>query len=376
MKTNNPEYLYIHIPFCKNICSYCDFYKMIAKPALIKKYFSYLKKELLLKKEELSNIEYVYIGGGTPTSVGYDNLSFLFSFLKENLSFPLKEFTIEANPLDITPALVSLFKINGITRISLGVQSLDGDTLSMMHRRHRKSDVINCLKLLNDDFPNINIDLIFGFPNDSFLKLKKTIKLLSKYKAVKHFSVYSLIIEDKTILNLLYQKHEFIPLDQDLEASIYLKTCRLLNRLGFRQYEISNFAKAGYMCLYNLNTWKTGQYSALGASSSSYLNNYRSTTIMNLNKYFSGIDNNMIIYKENMFIDLKQMMEEEVILGLRLKEGISVALFAEKYQRSIFDVYPKIKSLIKAKFLRYRRGRLSIPQNKLYVSSAIINEII
>lgn len=368
--------LYIHIPFCDHICSYCDFYKMIAKEEVIKKYISYLEKELILKEKYLNDVNVIYIGGGTPSSIGIRNLKTIFDTLKKHIKNEIIEFSIECNPKDITDELILLFKKYNINRVSLGIQSLNNDKLKLMRRNHNKKDVIRCLKLFKlYNFKNFNIDLIYGFPNDDFKKIKYDIKKISKYKPT-HFSCYSLILEPKTILYKLYNENKFELFNDDEEATLYYQIQKYLNKLGYTQYEISNFSKPNYECVYNLNTWNNLNYLGIGASASYYINNKRYTNVKNLNKYFESIDKKEVALDEEEVIDFETNINEEIILGLRKINGINVSSFNKKFNVNIFDYYKNIKFLLENNLLEFKNNQLKIKDNKLYISNSIINKII
>ena len=377
MMNNNINCLYIHIPFCDHICSYCDFYKRIAKKEIIDKYILYLDKELTLKKDLLKNINIIYIGGGTPSSIGLDNLLLLFNNLKKYINFDnLIEFSIECNPKDITNELVNLLIKNKINRISLGVQSFNNKKLKILNRNHDKKIVINCLNILkNNNFKNINVDIMYGLPNDNIRLLKNDFKYLKKYN-IPHVSCYSLILEQRTILYNKYLKGEFKLFNEDKEAKLYYKIQKYLNKFNYNQYEISNYCLDNYECLYNLNTWNNNNYLGIGTSASYYIDNKRYTNIKNLDLYFKSLDENKIIYFEEEDETKESQMYEEIMLGLRKTNGVNIINFNNKYGCDIFIQYPNINYLIKNNFLCLIDNQLFIPSNKLYISNTIINKIL
>ncbi|HHU55821.1 MAG TPA: radical SAM family heme chaperone HemW, partial [Acholeplasmataceae bacterium] len=199
------EALYIHIPFCRKICTYCDFYKMVAKDSVKTKYVEYLLKELRLKKDLLNDLKTVYIGGGTPTALPLNLLDFFLYHLTKEIDLnSVIEFTIEANPSDITKELVNVLTKYNINRVSLGVQSFNDEKLKFLGRDHDEKTIKKAIKTLQrGGLKNINVDLIYGTPNDSFRKVKKDLKKIINLGA-KHISTYSLILEKKTILYHLF----------------------------------------------------------------------------------------------------------------------------------------------------------------------------
>lgn len=377
MMTNKITNLYIHIPFCDHICSYCDFYKRIANKDLINKYINYLYKELELKKKYLKDINIIYIGGGTPSCIGIDNLKLLFDFIGNFINLNnLIEFSIECNPLDITDEFINLLMYYKVNRISLGVQSFNNKKLKILNRNHNKRTIISALKLLNKhNFININIDIMYGLPKDNFKLLKNDFKYLHKFK-IKHVSCYSLILEPKTILYQKYLKGDFKLFDEDQESKLYYQIQKYLHKLNYNQYEISNFCLPGYECKYNLNTWSNNKYLGIGTSASYYIDDVRYTNIKNLNQYFQGIDNRELVYYEVSNETNYSKMYEEIMLGLRKTNGINTIDFNIKYDCDIFKQYPNIEYLINNQLLIFDNNNLFIPDHKLYISNAIINKIL
>ena len=378
MMNNNLTNLYIHIPFCDHICAYCDFYKRVAKKELITKYIIYLEKELILKKNLLNNINVIYIGGGTPSSIGIDNLQILFKILQKYINFNnLIEFSIECNPKDISHELITLFKNNKVNRISLGIQSFNDEKLKLLNRNHNKKIAINSLKILNEmNFNNINIDIMYGLPNDNIDILIDDFSFLKQYN-IKHVSCYSLILEPKTILYHKYLKGQFEIFDEDKEANLYYLIQNHLESLGYKQYEISNFSLPNYQCHYNLNTWDNNNYLGIGTSASYYIDNKRYTNIKNIDSYFESLDHNNLLYFEEEVENKESKMYEEIMLGLRKTTGININNFNNKYNCNIYEIYPNISFLLDNKFLSLdTNNNLFIPKDKLYISNTIINKIL
>lgn len=377
MMNNDLNFLYIHIPFCDHICSYCDFYKKIAKQETISKYIDYLDKELTLKQKHLNNIIGIYIGGGTPSSIGIDNLKKLFNYLNKYINLKeLKEFSIECNPKDVNKELIILFKDNNVNRLSLGIQSFNNKKLKFLNRNHTKKDAINCIKLLRKlNFKNFNVDIMYGLPKDSKNKIQKDLKILKKFN-VKHISCYSLILEEKTMLYNKYLKNEFKLFNEDEEAKIYYSIQNFLTKHNYKQYELSNFSKENYECLYNINTWNNLHYLGIGTSASYYINNKRYTNIKNLNSYFEALDNNKLVYDEEILLNKDDIIFEEIMLGLRKTEGFNYKNINKKYNVDVFKTFPNIDFLLKNNLLIKNETNIFIPHNKLYISNTIINKVL
>src|SRR5690554_542022 len=312
------EGLYIHIPFCDTICTYCDFYKMRAKEEVKDNYITTLLDELMMKTEYMQDLKTIYIGGGTPSSLSLFTLEKLFQALSNEIRLDtLEEFTIEANPNDITEAFIRLIQKYHVSRISLGVQSFFPSKQKVLGRVHTKEDCIRALTLLHTlGFDNVNIDLIYGIEADSFDILRKDI-LLAKKLHVKHFSVYSLILEERTLLYHLYMQDKFHPMEDDKVANLYEKLQSLMKEVGFIQYEISNFALPGYESRHNLLYWDNKEYMGLGAASSYYYNHTRYKNIAHLERYTEGVKMKQLIYQEEEVLTKEKEVEIALMMGLR-----------------------------------------------------------
>lgn len=371
------EALYIHIPFCNHICTYCDFYKMVAKTNVKEKYIKYLIQELQLRKDLLKDVKTVYIGGGTPTSLPLNLLDFFLYHLHQEIDLKnVIEFTIEANPTDITLDLAMILKKYHINRVSLGVQSFNEQKLKFLGRNHNQKIVTQAIKILHKvGINNINIDLIYGTPNDSFKIVKKDLQKCINL-GVKHISAYSLILEEKTILYHLYKQNKFTPIDEDKEYHIYKKINRFLKKYNYHHYEISNYAIKNYESKHNLVYWANEKYLGIGAAASYYIDNVRYTNIMNLEKYFSGIEEQKLKYIEETTLTPLEQMQEEMIMGLRKIHGIDIKQFHQKFNQDLFQVFPIINDLIKKKLLIKKRNKLYIPKKRLYLSNRILAEFI
>ena len=355
--------VYIHIPFCSNICSYCDFSKMYYNGKYVEKYLDILEIEI---KERYKNeiVKTLYIGGGTPSSLNIDELKKLFNIVNIfNLSDDC-EFTIEANAENLDLDKIKLFKENKVNRVSIGVQSFDKDNLLYLNRKHNKKDVFNVVKLLKEnDIANINIDLIYGIDND-INKVKKDIEYFLKLD-IPHISCYSLIIEDNTILN--NKKTNYI--DEDIEYEMYKYIEKELEENNYIHYEISNYSKEGYESKHNLVYWNNEYYYGFGLSSVSYINNYRITNTRNLTKYL----NKEFIYTKE-YEDIDITMDNEIMLGLRKLKGINLIEFKNKYNKDFEEIYD-IESLLNDKYLLKENNYLKINKDYIYLSNEILLKI-
>jgi len=355
--------VYIHIPFCKKICNYCDFCKVYYKTGYVSKYLDKLELEIKSRyKNEL--IDTIYIGGGTPNSLDIDELRRLFEIIK---IFKLKdkyEFTIECNIEFIDEDKLKLFKENGVNRLSVGVESIDKDILKILGRCHDEEMVLKNINLSKKYFDNINIDLIYGVTNDIEV-VKKDIDMFLNLD-ISHISCYSLILEENT--KLYIDKHKYIDEDIDKMMFDYINDTLVSN--GYHHYEISNYAKDGYESIHNKNYWLNGSYYGFGLSAVSYINNYRISNTKNMNKYLNGDYVNSQEYE-----DENIRKENDLILGLRLIDGIKIDLFNRKYNDNLIDK-EVIRKLIKDNMLEVDNGYLRCNYKYIYLLNDILVKII
>ena len=242
--------VYIHIPFCRNICSYCDFCKLYLNSEYVNRYLVALEKEI--KSRYMGDcVKSIYIGGGTPSSIGYDNLVKLFDIISIFNRCSDIEITIECNPEDITPKLVQLFYSNGVNRVSLGVQSFDDNILKELNRSHTRDMVSSsCRALRNGGIDNINIDLIYGV-NEDINVIKRDLEEFIKLD-IPHISYYSLILEKNT--KMYIDKRKYI--NEDIEVEMYNFIRNFLESKGYNHYEISNYSRAGFESIHNRIYWE------------------------------------------------------------------------------------------------------------------------
>lgn len=359
------NHVYVHIPFCKSICSYCDFCKMFYNKEMVNKYLEALENEIkdFYLGEEVSTI---YIGGGTPSSLSFEELDRLFEIINLIKRKDVCEFTFECNPEDINEFFIKKLALNGVNRISIGIQSFDPQNLKFMERTASFDDIktkINLIRYYKID--NINLDLMYAIPGESLDTLKKDVKLFLKLNPT-HLSTYSLIIEDHTKIKINNEKY----IAEDLDAKMYDYICKKLNAKGYHHYEVSNFALNDKYSRHNMAYWDNEEYYGFGLGASGYMNGFRYENTRNLDKYLIGD------YRINEALLSKQeIMEYEVILGLRKINGINLQLFFDKYDVNIQDVFP-VKPLIKNKELIYKDGFLFINPEKIYVMNEILAKMI
>lgn len=353
-------YIYIHIPFCNHICTYCDFPKMLYDKKFCQKYLKILAEEI---KERYQNEEVIsiYIGGGTPTSLGEDELKYLLEMTKIFKKEKLKEFTIESNIESLTNEKIKLLKEYGVNRLSLGVQSFQEKNLKILGRHHTTKMVKEKVEALKKTgINNISIDYIYGI-KENLEEVEEDINTFLSLD-IPHISCYSLIIEKNTILSLKNQKY----IDEEKEYQMYKKINQLLEKNHYHQYEISNYSKPSYPSIHNLNYWNNGIYYGFGLGAVSYLNDIRISNTKNFSKYLKKE-----YIQEKIKEDRKIKISNEFILGLRKIKGIDVNAFQEKYHESIFNI-PEVKKLLQEKKLVFHDNHLFISKKYLYLSNEIL----
>lgn len=356
---------YIHIPFCNNICSYCDFCKIYYNEEIVNNYLVELEKEIksIYQGEVLDTI---YIGGGTPSSLNTKQLEKLFDILKVFNKSKDIEFTIESNFENVTEEKLLIYKKYGINRLSFGLESINKDNLLFLNRKITKSKVDDTIKLCRKlGYNNINIDLIYALPTEDLEVLRNDLEYIFSLN-IEHVSTYSLIIEDNTVLKI----NNTTNISEELDASMYKLICEEMKKHSYKHYEISNFSKEGYYSKHNLCYWNNDNYYGFGLGASSYLNNKRITNTRSINRYLEGK-----YVLEEIELSKYDLIEYEIMLNLRKATGISLSKFKNKYQKDLKNTV-KIDKLIKDGFLIEEVDNIKIPEDKWYLSNEIILRIL
>lgn len=356
-------YIYIHIPFCSSICSYCDFAKVFYNKTLVTAYLNSLEKEID-KRYNNNLVKTIYIGGGTPTCLDYEELKRLLNITNKFKTTNNLEFTIESN-VEIDENKIKLLKEYNVNRISIGVQSFNDKILKTLNRTHKKNDVIKTIKLLKENnFKNINIDLIYGVEENIEI-IKEDLKTFLKLD-IPHISYYSLIIEDNTLLKI----NKFKQISEEIDYAMYKYIEETLEDNNYIHYEISNYCKEGMMSIHNKNYWLNGNYLGFGLGAVSYIDNKRISNTKNINKY---IENNNI--NEELYENLNTRMQTDIMLGLRLIEGINIKNFKNKYNKDIYEVID-INNYLNNGIIEITNGYLKINKKYIYLSNEILVNIL
>lgn len=336
---------YIHIPFCEHICHYCDFNKVFLQGQPVDDYIAMVQKEMQLqvKTYPTGGLETIFVGGGTPTSLNEKQLARFCEAINEELPFNKEsgEYTFEANPGDVSKEKLEILYEHGVNRLSFGVQSFDDDLLQRLGRTHRAAGVYETIELAQQvGFSNISIDLMYGLPGQTMLDFTETLEQAVALD-VPHYSIYSLIVEPKTVFYNAMQKGKLHLPPQEIEAAMYEQAMDTMERHGLQQYEISNFAKPGFESRHNLTYWDNREYYGIGAGAHGYTAGKRTANYGPLKKYITPLMNGELPIVEEHAVPRHEQMEEEMFLGLRKMEGVSLKHFKERFFVEMTDIFAK-----------------------------------
>ncbi|SFL81058.1 oxygen-independent coproporphyrinogen-3 oxidase [Gracilibacillus orientalis] len=333
--------VYIHIPFCEKICHYCDFIKFFYEEQMADDYLVALENEMKINIENpKKKMKTIFVGGGTPTALNNRQLTKLVKMIDHYFDVEsAEEYSFEANPGDLTEEKIRILKEHGVNRISMGVQVFDDVMLEQLGRLHRVKDVYqNVNDLVRAGIDNISIDLMYSLPNQTLGHFEETLDEALQFD-LPHYSAYSLQIEPKTIFYQRYKKGKLTKPPEEIEADMYELLRREMKNKDIQQYEISNFAKPGFESKHNLTYWNNDYYYGFGAGSHGYLPGERIINIRPFPAYVEAANKTgkPVLHIEK--IGRKEQIEEEMFLGLRKSEGVSIPRFEEKYQVKMEKLY-------------------------------------
>ena len=368
--------LYIHIPFCKQRCFYCDFPTFSGKDHLREEYVDALIKEIRDKCTKYL-IKTIFIGGGTPSYLGENELEKLLKTVSElNLSKNI-EYSMECNPGTVNEEKLKIMKKYGVNRISFGLQSCNDELLKNIGRIHTFKEFLENYKLARKiGFDNINIDLMYGLPNLTIEVWKDTLEEICKLKP-EHISAYSLIIEEGTVFYNLYEKDKLKLPSEDDERIMDKITKDILINNGYHQYEISNFSLKNRECEHNKVYWSLDEYIGVGSASSSYINGYRLTNESNIGEYIRRVKLN-----EDTVVDkYKNLREDEIeefiFMGLRMLSGIDLLKFNRKFGVDIYSIYKNVmEKNIDDGLLIINKDRMYLTTKGVELSNRVMSDFI
>ena len=361
--------IYIHIPFCKSKCSYCDFASFPDKLGFAESYMACVFREMAKRKEQLKNYKFdtLYIGGGTPSVIDEQYIAMLLASARKNFNLSDNaEITIEMNPGTVSAGKIAIYKKCGINRFSVGLQTAVDSQLEDLGRIHNLKQFEACARLLKGE--NFSVDVMIGLKNQTIADIEKTICIACDSGA-SHISMYALTPEDGTPIYTDYLNGE-LP-DSDEVAEMYEAGVKKLKELGFERYEVSNFCRKGKESRHNLNYWHRGEYIGFGVSASSCINNNRFTNTFDLDEYFKCIlsDNFAVINSEQ--IDGQGQKEEYIMLAMRTSRGIDLAEYESLFKSSFEEEYAEILKKLSS-FFEKKNGFFFIKPEHLYIQNSLI----
>ena len=368
--------LYVHIPYCKRICNYCDFYRVVSSGSP-KKYIESVISESKLRKGYIGDakINTVYIGGGTPSTLSIKELSLLVESLRDVYQWDKEvEFTLEVNPDDITEIYLRSIKDLGINRISIGIQSWSDRILKTMNRRHNSLQAEKAINyILDAEFKNISVDLIYGVPGLTMEEWEETLRRTVVFD-IQHLSVYHLTIEPDTVFGKMKKQGLLDEIEEEYSVAQYNLLLEITEGAGFINYEISNFGKEGFFSKHNTSYWQQIPYIGLGPSAHSFNGYSRQWNESDVDKYIEEIDNGRLPYEKEE-LDEKVRFNEYVMTSLRTMWGIDLDKIEEKFGKEILDYTKNLaKKYVEYGMMLEKKGNLSLTKQAIMVSDNIIAE--
>lgn len=403
--------IYIHIPFCQHKCDYCDFVSFSNKQEFIENYIEAVKKEInnyFSDKMflETYTVTTIYIGGGTPSYIDskyiFEIMHILENNLRENIvKLEDMEITIEVNPGTVTKEKLEQYKKAKINRLSIGLQSTNNNILKEIGRIHTFEQFLETYQMAKEvGFENINVDLMIGLPNQTIEDLKRSLQEVIELQP-KHISVYSLIVEEGTVIAQKIEKHQLQEMDEELERNMYWYVKNTLELNGYTHYEISNFAKQSKQSRHNLNCWKQKEYIGIGLAAHSYLNFVRYANTPEMKEYIIRMNNLNgqivkgifklsndkektkleesigMVYEIEEIQDLEDRKREYMLLSLRTIEGVSISKFKEKYiDNPIFLYRKELKKLVEEKLVIIDGDYINLTNKGLDLANLVWEEFV
>ena len=370
-----PTSAYVHIPFCTQICYYCDFSKVFIKNQPVDSYLEHLLQEF--HSYDIQKLRTLYIGGGTPTALSASQLEVLLEGLTKNLDLSmLEELTIEANPGDLDADKIAVLQNSAVNRVSLGVQTFDDKMLKKIGRSHTEKDIyenIDRLKLAG--FDNISIDLIYALPGQTMEQVKENVAKAIGLD-IPHMSLYSLILENHTVFMNRMRRGKLPLPKEELEAEMFEYIIAELEKAGFEHYEISNFSKTGFESRHNLMYWDNDEYYGIGAGASGYVDGVRYKNHGPIRHYLKAVEEGSARINEE-HLSQREQMEEEMFLGLRKKSGVSKVRFEEKFGTSFEDLYGQVvRDLCHQGLLQVEGQQIRMTKKGLFLGDTVAERFI
>lgn len=378
--------IYVHIPFCKQKCRYCDFTSFSNRNEYINEYVKAVLYEIDAKAEKYNlngeklNIDTIYIGGGTPSIISEQYIEEILNKIRQKFNvLDNAEITIEVNPGTVNEDKLKKYLQAGINRISIGLQSSKDELLKMLGRIHTYEQFEQVYEMVrNVGYKNVNVDLMIGLPNQTLSDVQDTLNKIV-LKNPEHISVYSLIVEENTMMNDLIEKNILKLPDEELERKMYWNVKETLQKNGYIHYEISNFAKPGFESKHNSNCWDQHSYIGLGLAAHSYFDGVRFSNTENLKDYIRNCNDKN--YEENVVVHEKQdknkMMNEYMLLGLRKINGINICDFNKKFSCEFKEFYKdKLTKLQELGLIELENNNIKLTNKGLDLANQVWIEFI
>lgn len=354
------EAMYIHVPFCDSICAYCDFERCKKHPVLTRKWLKQIISDI--QKHKTEPLQTIYIGGGTPTCLSSLELDELLSYLDH---FHPIEYTIEANIENLTAEKINILRKHHVNRISLGVQTLRDDLIQLIERHHDTQAVFDKIQeIYESGITNISVDMIYGLPTQTLENWLNDLERIASNPLISHLSIYSLTIEE----NSAFKRRNITKCSDELDEEMYFEAISLLERYGFEQYEISNFARNHQYSIHNLMYWKYEDFIGIGCGAYGKENHIYYHWPFRLDAYINGT-----LEKKKTFLDEKEEMFETVMMGLRMKKGIDMKEWKNRFHIDIMEIYEKeIKKNLDLGFLRVNHHFLQCTETGFGLLNSIL----
>lgn len=383
--------IYVHIPFCRSKCQYCDFISFSGKEKLIDEYIECLRFEIRevgqgikldIENKYVDNVEVatIYIGGGTPSYIDSEYIVQIMNDIYTN--FEVKEnaeITLEVNPGTVDRHKLSAYKEAGINRLSIGVQSVNNELLKMLGRIHTYEEFVETYKTAREvGFENINIDFMIGLPNQTMNSIEELIKTVEELRP-EHISVYSLIVEEGTKIQEKIQNKELELPSEELERKMYWAVKEKLEKLMYNHYEISNFSLKGKEAKHNLDCWNQKEYLGFGVAAHSYSDDARFSNIDELGEYIKNtkenkLENNFVFHEKQ---DKTSKMKEYMLLGLRKLRGVSCSNFETKFGKDVFEEFGnEIEKLLKQELIEIEEDNIKLSNKGIDLANLVWEEFV
>lgn len=373
--------IYIHIPFCSHICYYCDFNKVYIEGQPVDQYIDDLVQEFSSYHDDLQKetIETIYVGGGTPSTLTETQIKRMFNGLYPHLDLSdMVEITFEINPNDVTREKLLALQEVGVNRLSMGIQSFNNNILKKIGREHTGEMATAAVKLAQEvGFDNISIDLIFRLPNQDLADFENSLNQALALN-IPHYSIYSLILENKTVFYNL-QRQGKLPLpSQDLEADMYELAISSMEGKGFEHYEISNYSQPGYESKHNLATWQNLEYFGFGAGAHGYLDGTRYQNHGPIQHYLSAVEAEGSAIIRSQILSRQEQIEEQMFLGLRKTDGVSRGKFKTRFKADMYEDFYKdvIEELLEEELVLFDGEQLKLTHHGMFIGNDVFQRFL